>query len=75
MSALDFTVKSMLEKRAPMSKEEFRMRLKQARQSRKVTETEVDLLFDAMDVQKDGALFRDDFRGIKKYSNEANKWD
>ena len=73
MSALDFTVKYMFLKKTPMSKEEFRMRLKQARQSRKVTEKEVDLLFDAMDVQKDGVLFRDDFRGIKKYSNEANK--
>lgn len=70
MSALDFTVKSMLEKETPMSKEEFRMRLKQARASRTVTEKELDLLFDAMDVQKDGMLFRDDFRSIKKNSSK-----
>ena len=68
MSALDFTVKSMLEQEAPMSKEEFRMRLKQARLSRNVTEKEVDLLFDALDVQKDGVIFRDDFKGIKETS-------
>jgi Ca2+-binding EF-hand superfamily protein len=45
------------------------MRLKQARATRKVSEKEVDLLFDAMDVQKDGVLFRDDFKGIKIHSN------
>jgi magnesium transporter len=74
MSALDFTVKSMLEREAPMSKEEFRMRLKQARLSRKVTEKEVDLLFDALDIQKDGVLFRDDFKGIKQNSTTTKRY-
>jgi magnesium transporter len=69
MAALDFTVKAMLEKQTPMSKDDFRMRLKQARATRKVSEKEVDLLFDAMDVQKDGVLFRDDFKSIKIHSN------
>jgi Ca2+-binding EF-hand superfamily protein len=62
----------MLEKQIPMSKDEFRMRLKQARASRKVTEKEVDLLFDAMDVQKDGVLFRDDFRSIKMHNDNSS---
>jgi magnesium transporter len=75
MSALDFTVKAMLEKRTPMSKDDFRMRLKQARATRNVTEKEVDLLFDAMDVQKDGVLFRDDFKGIKIHSNNNSNND
>lgn len=75
MPALDFTVKSMLEREEPMSKEEFRMRLKQARMSRKATEKEVDLLFDAMDVQKDGMLFRDDFKGLKQTSTTKKNSD
>jgi magnesium transporter len=75
MSALDFTVKAMLEKQTPMSKDDFRMRLKQARATRNVTEKEVDLLFDAMDVQKDGVLFRDDFKGIKIHSNNNSNND
>jgi magnesium transporter len=74
MSALDFTVKTMLEKNAPMSKEEFRMRLKQARLSRKVTEKEVDLLFDTMDMRKDGFLFKDDFKGMKRLTDKQ-RWN
>lgn len=74
MSALDFTVKTMLEKDAPMSKEEFRMRLKQARLSRKVTEKEVDLLFDTMDMRKDGFLFKDDFKGMKRLTDKQ-RWN
>ena len=68
MAALDYTVKTMLVRDTPMSKEEFRMRLKQARQSRNVTKKEVDLLFNAMDFNKDGVIYRDDFEGIKLHS-------
>jgi magnesium transporter len=68
MSALDYTIKTMLVRDTPMSREEFRMRLKQARLSRKVTEKEVDLLFDAIDFNNDGVIFRDDFEGIKLHS-------
>ena len=68
MPALDFTVKMLMERDTPMTKEEFRARLQQARLSRKVTQDEVDLLFETMDIQKDGVLFRDDFKSIKKVS-------
>jgi len=68
MPALDFTVKRLLERDTPTTKEEFRLKLKQARLSRKITEKEVDLLFDALDFNKDGVLFRDDFQGIKMQS-------
>ena len=73
MSALDFTVKTMLDRGTPMSKEEFRMRLKQARLSRKVTEGEVDLLFDTMDIIKDGVLDKDDFMGMESSTRNGRK--
>jgi magnesium transporter len=74
MCALDFTVKTMLERDTPMSKEEFRMRLKQARLSRKVTEKEVDLLFDTMDMRKDGVLATDDFKDMKRLTDKQ-RWN
>lgn len=73
MPALDFTVKTLVEREEPTTKEEFRMKLKQARLSRKVTEKEVDLLFNALDFNKDGVLFRDDFEGIKMQLTQSNK--
>ncbi len=68
MSALDFAVKTLIEREKPTTKQEFRLKLKQARLSRKVSEKEVDLLFNALDFNKDGVLFRDDFEGIKQHS-------
>ena len=68
MSALDYTVKRMIERDTPTTKDEFRVKLKQARLTRKISEQEVDLLFNALDFNKDGVLFRDDFQGIKQSS-------
>ena len=66
MSALDYTVKKMLtngaDNQRPMDKNEFRQRLAHARISHRVSDEEIDLLFDALDCHKDNYLSKDDFR-------------
>ncbi len=63
MRALDYTLKSALELRGakPMNKDEFRQEFKRARYSRRVTDKEVELLFNIFDIVKDGHIGNDDF--------------
>merc|ERR1711935_999053 len=60
MTALDYTVKKMM-KGKRMGKEEFKQQLTTARQSKKCTEKEVDLLFNVLNTHKDNVLGKEDF--------------
>jgi len=73
MCALDFTVKTALDKGEPLSKDHFRKELKRARLSGTVSDAEVDLLFGAMDASKDGLLHHDDFLGFGKIGLTPNE--
>jgi Mg2+ and Co2+ transporter CorA len=68
MGALDYAIKSSLDQGIPLCKEEFRVKLRQARQSGEVTDREADLLFNALDTVKDGMLAKEDF-DVLRYSN------
>lgn len=60
MCALDYAVKSTLEQGTHVTKDEFRDKLRKARQSGEITNKEVDLLFHVMDTVKDGMIGKDD---------------
>jgi magnesium transporter len=66
MAALDYTVKKALNEGVPMSREEFGKTLKLARHSGRVTDEELDLLFDIMDNQRDGVIQTDDLPEYQK---------
>ena len=53
-----------------VTKSEFSRRLRKARQSRQISDQEVDLLFDVFDKVKDGMLTLEEFS-----SDEAARWD
>jgi Mg2+ and Co2+ transporter CorA len=62
MCALDYTVKKMMTQgHLQMDKQEFKRKLMQARLTQKVSDKEVDLLFDVLDTQKDNHLTSEDF--------------
>jgi len=65
MGALDFTVRNLLDKGEPLTRDNFRTKLRKARKSGDVTDEEIDLLFNAMDIQRDGMLRHDDFKNIQ----------
>lgn len=60
MTALDYTVKKMMRGEI-MSKEEFKQKLITARQSKKCTDKEIDLLFNVLNTNKNDVLCKDDF--------------
>lgn len=64
MCALDYAVKSTLEQGTQISKEDFRVKLRRARQSGEITNAELDLLFDVMDIVKDGMIGKEDMHVI-----------
>jgi Mg2+ and Co2+ transporter CorA len=72
MGALDYAVKSSLDHGTAISKDEFRVKLRQARQSGEVTDKEVDLLFHALDTVKDGMIGKDDF-DVFRLSNSLSE--
>lgn len=61
MCALDYTIKRMVQGQLRMTKEEFRSRLIEARQTQTATDAEVDLLFEILDTHKDDHLTSEDF--------------
>jgi hypothetical protein len=65
MNALDHTLKTIAYGGEQMDKEHFRIMLTMARQTKKASDKEVDLLFDVFDSIKDGQLVADDFRRPK----------
>lgn len=60
MTALDYTVKKMM-RGETMGKEEFKQQLTLARQSKEVTDKEIDLLFNVLNTQEDDVLCKEDF--------------
>lgn len=62
MCALDHTFKSSVERGEALSKEQFRVLLKNSRQSKEASTREVDLIFDVFDTIKDGSLKSSDFQ-------------
>jgi magnesium transporter len=70
MNALDVTIKRMLSSPTKsLTREEFAKRLREARITN-VTDREVDLLFDALDQQKDGILQDIDFEALEQLQKE-----
>lgn len=63
-------LKTSVGKGEAITKEDFRFRLRHARESRTVSQQEVDLLFPVFDVVKDGLLTLEDFS-----SDEASRFD
>ena len=61
MCALDFTIKTTLDNRQSLNKEEFKSVLRRARQSKQVSSKEVDLLFNVFDTVQDGYISEEDF--------------
>lgn len=72
MDALDVTIKKLLRSKAGMTLEEFHHMLSTSRTSQTVTKEEVELLFDAMDQQKDGILLHDDFESLLQLQKEQH---
>jgi magnesium transporter len=71
MNALDVTIKKFLRtKHMSMSQEEFRKELLTSRTSRHVTDEEVELLFSALDIHKDGMLLQNDFESLQQMEKE-----
>lgn len=61
MSALEYTVKTVIEDGKILDKDQFRAVLRKARQTKKISPKEVELLFDVFDRVKDGHLTPEDF--------------
>jgi hypothetical protein len=72
MDALDVTIKKLLRSKAGMTLEEFHHMLSTSRTSQTVTKEEVELLFNAMDQQKDGILLHDDFESLLQLQKEQH---
>jgi len=62
MSALDYTVKKMMQGQGRMNKATFKERLLEARMSHHATDEEVDFLFEVLDAHKDNQLTPHDLR-------------
>ena len=65
MTALDHTVKQMIRGKR-MNKDQFKEQLISARQSKKCTDKEVDLLFNVLNTDNDDVLGKDDFKVPKE---------
>ena len=72
MDALDVTIKKLLRSKSGMTLEEFHHMLSTSRTSRGVSKEEVELLFNAMDQQKDGILLHDDFESLLQLQKEQH---
>uniref|UniRef100_A0A7S2Y6K2 Magnesium transporter n=1 Tax=Entomoneis paludosa TaxID=265537 RepID=A0A7S2Y6K2_9STRA len=60
MCALEYTLKYTIQEKKRLRKEEFRDVLRNARRSSRITDAEVDLLFDVFDRVKNGEIASDD---------------
>lgn len=74
MGALDHALKSSVERGDAVSKEQFRIMLKNSRQSKEASTNEVDLLFDVFDKIKDGSLTASDFQHLDSPSSLSSSW-
>ena len=57
----------------PMDKDDFKKNLLEARHMSEVNEKEVDLLFDVLDISKDGLINNEDFRSIESLGYPRHK--
>jgi Ca2+-binding EF-hand superfamily protein len=73
MSALDYTLKTSVGKGVAVTKAEFRQRLRKARQSQYISDSEVDLLFGVFDKVKDGILTLEEFSADTQKANYRDK--
>jgi magnesium transporter len=72
MRALDYTMKILAENKSSMTKDEFREKMLASRQVDEISGNEIDLLFDALDISKDGKLNTDDFRIFADFGRRTN---
>lgn len=70
MGALDYTLKTSVGKGMTVSKADFRRRLRRARQTQFISDSEINLLFDIFDRVRDGLLNLEEFS-----SDQAARWD
>lgn len=70
MCALDHTIKELVNAAEPMQKDEFREKFKRARLTGKVSQEEIDLLFNVMDHHQDGVLYHNDFEALVRLQKE-----
>ena len=73
MPALDYTVKQLTSKGVSLNKEHFRMTLRRARETKQVTDKEIDLLFSILDRVKDGQIRSDDFERLHEEQKQL-RW-
>lgn len=72
MMALDYTMKILAENKSSMTKDEFREKMLASRQLDEISEKEINLLFDALDISKDGKLNTEDFRIFADFGRRMN---
>jgi len=72
MGALDYTMKILAEKKIAMNKIEFQDSMVDSKQFEIISEKEVDLLFGALDISKDGLLSTSDFRTMAYLGRKVN---
>lgn len=60
----------LAEEKTSMTKDEFRSTLKASKQLSVITEKEVDLLFNTLDISRDGYVDSHDFRSLQALSHE-----
>jgi len=63
LNSIDYALKFMVSKDKVLSKAEFTERIKES-QGTRINDEEAELLFNALDVSKDGMLYTDDFQAF-----------
>lgn len=71
MLALDYTMKILAESKVSMEKDDFREKMIASRQLDDISDQEINLLFDALDISKDGKLNTEDFRMYGDFGRKA----
>jgi len=61
MTALDYVVKTMRERKKKMTKSQFIEKFIESKQCSEIKEKEVNFLFNILDTTKDGMFYQDDF--------------
>lgn len=64
MNSIDYTMKYMVRNKKSMNKKEFANTLLESQPTTNIKDGEVDLLFTAFDITKDGRLYVDDFQSF-----------
>eukprot|EP00979_Chaetoceros_neogracilis_P012106 scaffold3111_cov263-Chaetoceros_neogracile.AAC.13 len=72
MGALDYTMKILAENKVAMTKHDFRDKMMASDQLGMIPEKELDLLFGALDITKDGFISTNDFRSLADLGRKVN---